>query len=327
MQDPQQLAVIAEQTGLALPNREQVRTVIARATDMAQELKQIIDSLHLSVAIGGSHHVKVEAWQTVGRFCGYTVCTEAIPPDGPGRKGFAKVIRLSDGMVVSTATAECGSEGDEAWLDRSSQDQASMAQTRAAGKAFRNVLSWIIVLAGYEATPAEEMAGSKPPPGAPLDKYFCAEHNTVWFKKGKMRNFAHPIGDTGQWCDMPAEAPSRPAQPSSPAGRTKQPPAPEKPAAGTSQTDAAALFPGENKDAVFETAAWFAEQTQGQGWTRRQMREWIGLGMEAALEPLLARWVSAGHSYQEAVQLCHAGAAGLSAHVNREERENGDDRP
>lgn len=33
----------------------------------------------------------------------------------------------------------------------------SMAQTRATGKAFRNVLAWAIRAAGYEPTPAEEM--------------------------------------------------------------------------------------------------------------------------------------------------------------------------
>ena len=32
-----------------------------------------------------------------------------------------------------------------------------MAQTRTAGKAFRSAFAWIAVLAGYSATPAEEM--------------------------------------------------------------------------------------------------------------------------------------------------------------------------
>ena len=32
-----------------------------------------------------------------------------------------------------------------------------MAQTRAVGKAYRNILSWIVKMAGYEATPAEEI--------------------------------------------------------------------------------------------------------------------------------------------------------------------------
>ncbi len=36
---------------------------------------------------------------------------------------------------------------------------ASMAQTRACAKAFRNVLSWVAVLAGYSPTPAEELDG------------------------------------------------------------------------------------------------------------------------------------------------------------------------
>lgn len=34
---------------------------------------------------------------------------------------------------------------------------ASMAQTRANAKALRNVLSWVVVLAGYRPTPAEEL--------------------------------------------------------------------------------------------------------------------------------------------------------------------------
>ena len=32
-------------------------------------------------------------------------------------------------------------------------------QTRACAKALRNVLSWVVVLAGYRPTPAEEMDG------------------------------------------------------------------------------------------------------------------------------------------------------------------------
>jgi len=33
----------------------------------------------------------------------------------------------------------------------------SMAQTRACAKAFRNVLAWVVVMAGYKPTPAEEL--------------------------------------------------------------------------------------------------------------------------------------------------------------------------
>ena len=39
----------------------------------------------------------------------------------------------------------------------------------------------------------------------PNSKYYCKEHDTDWFKRGKMRGYAHPIGETGQWCNMPEE--------------------------------------------------------------------------------------------------------------------------
>ena len=37
----------------------------------------------------------------------------------------------------------------------------SMAQTRACSKALKNVFAWVVVLAGYRSTPAEEMTGNE----------------------------------------------------------------------------------------------------------------------------------------------------------------------
>lgn len=39
----------------------------------------------------------------------------------------------------------------------------SMAQTRACAKAFRNVLAWVVVMAGYKPTPAEELPDAQEP--------------------------------------------------------------------------------------------------------------------------------------------------------------------
>lgn len=51
---------------------------------------------------------------------------------------------------------------------------ASMAQTRANAKVYRNVLSWVVVLAGYKPTPAEELDVERVPnagrePGADVE--------------------------------------------------------------------------------------------------------------------------------------------------------------
>ncbi len=38
---------------------------------------------------------------------------------------------------------------------------------------------------------------------APSDnRYQCPIHKTKWFKRSKMQDYAHPIGDTGEWCNM-----------------------------------------------------------------------------------------------------------------------------
>ncbi len=36
-----------------------------------------------------------------------------------------------------------------------------------------------------------------------MAEYYCKEHDTVFFKKGKMKGYAHPVGDMGAWCNMP----------------------------------------------------------------------------------------------------------------------------
>ena len=75
-----------------------------------------------------------------------------------------------------------------------------MAQTRAGAKAFRNRLAWVAVLAGYRPTPAEEMVDVESIREQSQTEHYCHEHNTAFFKRGKMKSFAHPIGDTGEWC-------------------------------------------------------------------------------------------------------------------------------
>jgi hypothetical protein len=52
------------------------------------------------------------------------------------------------------------------WANKPEFQLMSMAQTRAAGKVLRLLLGWIVTLAGYEPTPAEEMI-DEPTPAAP----------------------------------------------------------------------------------------------------------------------------------------------------------------
>ncbi len=53
---------------------------------------------------------------------------------------------------------------------------------------------------------------------------FCQEHQQAWFKKGKMKNFAHPIKDengedTGKWCNKPKDESPKPEASPAPNGK------------------------------------------------------------------------------------------------------------
>lgn len=53
----------------------------------------------------------------------------------------------------------------------------------------------------------DDQTGSNDQQNKSADKsqHWCKEHNTVYFKKGGMKGYAHPIGDTGKWCNEKIE--------------------------------------------------------------------------------------------------------------------------
>jgi hypothetical protein len=87
--------------------------------------------------------------------------------------------RTATGLVVGTAEATC-SRKESQWAREDDHAVKSMAQTRATSKALKAGTGWLMVLAGYKATPAEEMpddggqeriaAWAQPAGGALLDQ-------------------------------------------------------------------------------------------------------------------------------------------------------------
>ena len=176
--------------------------VVERGTAAAKQLQKIVSSREKKLLLGGKQYLFFEDWQTIGKFYGVTVKTVHTEElrEGDELIGFlAQAVAVANGIEVSGADAECTYDEDN-WHGKPRYQLRSMAQTRACSKALRNCLGWVAVLAGYEATPAEEMSGVKEAKG-----HFCKEHKTPFFKKGKMRGYSHPIGDTGEWCNEEVE--------------------------------------------------------------------------------------------------------------------------
>lgn len=144
--------------------RERVGAEIAIAHERAKAVGRVIKDQHLYNTIEGHDYVRVEGWTTLAR--SYELAPDiewTQPNEEGGHTARARLVSMRTGEAWSHAEAECGTPGDgKQWINAASYAQKSMAQTRAISKVCRMALSWVIVLAGYEPTPAEEMDGVKP---------------------------------------------------------------------------------------------------------------------------------------------------------------------
>ena len=114
-----------------------------------------------------AEYVLVEGWEVLGTMLGIVPVTEVVETitndkgKVRGYKARASLYRnpimengkIIGGTLIATTEASATVEG---W-QKDGPGMMSMAQTRALGKCYRMALSWIMKMAGYEGTPAEEM--------------------------------------------------------------------------------------------------------------------------------------------------------------------------
>lgn len=103
-------------------------------------------------------------------------------------------VRTAAGVVVGRAEGMC-SRDEETWNDRSDFALRSMAETRAESRAYRRAVGWIISLAGYSPTPAEEMAGGANGGGGPPAPGW-AEEASADRKRLALDSLTWLLGDT-----------------------------------------------------------------------------------------------------------------------------------
>jgi hypothetical protein len=155
-------AVVVAQPGQAIVAEASATgptEMLERATAIATALSAMVEKQRLYTVISGKKYPQVEAWMTIGRMDN-VVAREAAKPvraDDGSWEAEVELVRLSDGMVIGRASALCGAKGDRPWDTRPDHQRRSMAVTRATSRAFRQQYSWIMALAGYEPTPADEM--------------------------------------------------------------------------------------------------------------------------------------------------------------------------
>jgi len=171
-------------TAVELWGTDNPRAMTARMTALADAMSAVVEDRKLYSVIQGNKYVKVEGWSLIGAMIGVFPRTvysdiiesghldelrvqrrdrngkdyEKVYPEFDGVLTFRARVELvtRDGGHVGGAEAMC-SRREEQWRDRDDNQIASMSQTRATAKAYRMTFGFIMPIAGYAPTPAEEM--------------------------------------------------------------------------------------------------------------------------------------------------------------------------
>jgi hypothetical protein len=144
--------------------------IVDKAVRVANALKAVVVSKNLISNIQGKPYPQVEAWLCLASMLRLTTVCEwsRQVPDGWEARVF---VRDGANNVIGAAEAQClkTERTKKSWEDYAIR---SMAQTRATSKALRSVLGFIMVLAGYQATPAEEMPDAPEPSAEAVKEAF-----------------------------------------------------------------------------------------------------------------------------------------------------------
>jgi len=143
---------------------------VMEAERAATVFKDVIERrrAQLITKIAGRDHVRIEGWLTLGTLAAvlfrgpvtpYVVWVRPVGnADGEPIGYEARAEARCGDRVMTAAEAEC-LFNESNWKGKDDFAVRSMAQTRACSKALAFALRWVMVLAGYEGTPAEEMIG------------------------------------------------------------------------------------------------------------------------------------------------------------------------
>jgi hypothetical protein len=176
----------------ALPP-DTARVVIAHSAEVAKELRSVIDSVRgpdgkptlvaqfattdrRSGVTKVHEHVTAEGWAMLGAMVGVgckvveqRTVDYSHPIHRPRAVGWESLAVAFDRASGEELAAEWGMclRDERRWADAAEYAIRGMSATRARGRAFRAVLGYVMHLAGYDPTPAEEIVDAQVADGAP----------------------------------------------------------------------------------------------------------------------------------------------------------------
>lgn len=156
-----ELATVTDSMAVSV---EQFDAELTSASNKAKILAKVVDQEKLAIQLKKNSplYLKAEAWLFIGKGYGYTPkseVTELYHDDRgkcTGAKASATILDMN-GVVVGGAESFCFAS-EQGKGDQVASQLAGMAQTRAISRALKQLLSWVVILAGYSPTPWDEIA-------------------------------------------------------------------------------------------------------------------------------------------------------------------------
>ena len=149
---------------------------IGVAGEVASCLKEVIEKQGLIIKglnpkNKEAEYVTVEGWEVLGTMLGITPVTKVIETQynkqgrvvGYKSQGilYRNAVVDEEGNISGDIIAIAEASADKHGFQKDLPSIMSMSQTRALGKAYRMALSWIVKMAGFEGTFAEDMPNYK----------------------------------------------------------------------------------------------------------------------------------------------------------------------
>lgn len=130
-------------------------------------LKSFVNKHKLALEHGGKHYLRAEAWQylanLLGVFPAFDSACEVMESRSPNGKDFRQYVVTTGCVLYNSAHQEISrammvASNHEPFL-RNKQLFATwgMSQTRAFSRAMRNVYGYLVLAAGYQPLPWEEL--------------------------------------------------------------------------------------------------------------------------------------------------------------------------
>lgn len=133
------------------------KAMVAKASEIADTLSDVIEQQKLYSQIGPNKHIKAEGWQTLGVLLGILPKERRVVEHDDGSfEAEVELVNIRSGAVVGCGSSYCGMD-EKRWATAPKFSRRSMAITRACGKAYKSAFGWIVTLKGYSSTPLEEM--------------------------------------------------------------------------------------------------------------------------------------------------------------------------